>query len=406
MRDIEGMMTLGQLIRSSSKVTSLHGIQNYGMDDIFKKSFGHIYYSDKVAYYNEEYKILEIRVVFGSYTTDYSDVHVVRMAFYGVEGKVLDSVQTLYDEYNYDNNKRGRRATRLSTMTRNERIEGDLFDGIIIPCAQTKYSSDKLGYAQSDRVFYSKTGITMSTKCAVSCTCPSYKYTFANANWKNNVHLGQKPYTYGKKPVKYTKKSKRWVKHGNNVITKNGEASVYMEVNNSNVNKFVLNVDQNAGLCKHLMMAALLLLDGGILKNTGRSRIRKLDLNRLEKTIKRDKDISSVNKKNPGSNTVEKKYLDGVTNAIELSKKDAIKKEINEVKEMKKVVDPETGEVTNIYKYYQAVGTPDEKDLNETLYLLASMSENDNDLKKFINKSINRKKLYDLNKLKNNKGFS
>ena len=315
--------TLGQLIDESANVESLHKVSNYGKDKLFEKSFGHIYYSDKVAYYNEEYKILEIRIVFGSKTADNSDVHVVRMAFYDVDGKVYDSMKSLYDEFGYYNEPRGRRATNLSTVSRNERVVNSVFDGIVIPCAKGKYSGDKNGYGKDDRVFYSSKGITLDTPCTVSCTCPSYKYTFAQANWDNGAHLGQRPYIRGKVLNKYKKNKTILVRNKSVKGTKDNKEDMYMDVKNPNFDKWVLNMKHTPGLCKHLMLAALLLLNGDII-TPGTKHIRDFNLTLLKRQV-REK-LAKHNLNNPSDSSGEKKYLSAIDNALRESEKEDIKK--------------------------------------------------------------------------------
>ena len=360
----QGSMTLGQLIDSSADVESLKGTKSYGKDTIFKKEFGHIYYSDKVAYYNEDYKILEIRLVFGSKSADYSGVHVVRMAFYGVEGTVYDSQQSLYDEFNFNNETRGRRATRIASMTRNDRVTNSAFNGIVIPCASRAYTNEGGGYTPNNNVFYSKTGITLSTKRVISCTCPSYKYTFAQANWLNKVHLGQQPEKYSKRPDKYDKKSMITVRD-EGIVTKDGIKRTFREAKNPNMNKWVLNMKKAPGMCKHIMMATMLLMDGTIIE-PGEHYIKNYNMETLRRTV-RDK-LANINKNDPGTNNQERKYVSEVVKSLEKSKKEDIKKktatsesltkEVTEVAKKKgHKKDLEPGSFEDYLKRYDVEGT-------------------------------------------------
>ena len=331
----QGSMTLGELINSSADVESLHGTHSYGKDTIFKKEFGHIYYSDKVAYYNEDYKILEIRLVFGSKSADYAGVHVVRMAFYGVEGTIYDSQQSLYDEFNFNNETRGRRTTRIASMTRNERVTNSVFDGIVIPCASRAYSNEGGGYTPNGKVFYSKTGITLNTKCVISCTCPSYKYTFAQANWLKKAHLGQQPEKYSKRLDRYNKKSMITVRNGSDKVTPDGIKRSFIEVRNPNMNKWVLNMKKSPGMCKHIMMATMLLLDGTIIE-PGEHYIKDYNMETLRRTVRSK--LANTNKNDPGINNQERKYVSEVVKSLDKSQKEDIKKKTATSESMTKEV--------------------------------------------------------------------
>ena len=90
-------MSLGQLLNSSAMIRSLHTEGRYGMNYVLaNKTFGNIYYNDKVVYYNEQFNILEIRCTMSTKTeTGYSGLHAIRMAVYAPHGTVYDSIGDL-----------------------------------------------------------------------------------------------------------------------------------------------------------------------------------------------------------------------------------------------------------------------------------------------------------------------
>lgn len=264
------MLSLGELIASSGEVISKNGIRSYGQSSVFKKEFGQIYYSEKVAYYNEAYKILELRVTMGSESDSNDSLHVIRMAFKDVEGKVYNNKKELLEAIGITNSRK--KLTKFdSSVSKNTQKDADTFKeygGLLIPCTvdpsiNNDYSDN---FLPSGRYFYSKTGITLNNLCCVSCSCSSYRYTFAEYNANAKAHLGPVPTKYR------TASPRRWRRLRN---------------------ESVLNVHKKPGLCKHLMLFSMLLLSGELLKGyTDLSKLRK-DLRKMEST---NDNVAKINK--------------------------------------------------------------------------------------------------------------
>ena len=259
-------MTLRELMNSSSKVTSKYGEHNYGRENLHTKDFGNIYYSDKVAYYNKKYGVLELRMVFGPASRGES-LHVVKLAFLGLDkskaqifGSQIELKKALASEYNKSLDEMKR---EVDSVTRKRKkivddiaAEKSFIKGIIVPC--TSSVSDDLEFADYYRpngeYLYYSGDITLDMRCAVSCSCSSYRYTFAPYNARVGAHDGYEPDPY---------------------ITKS-----------KNTARPKLNINRNPGLCKHLMMFATLLAEGKILKGAENFAdtidiIEKIDSNKL-----------------------------------------------------------------------------------------------------------------------------
>ena len=101
-----GLMTIEDLVRSSAYIYSerfYHGqykrTYTHSIASAITKTMGTIYYNNKVVIYNEDSGILEIRMGMGTKTeTAYTGMHAIRMALYGVEGKIYDSLGDLYQD--------------------------------------------------------------------------------------------------------------------------------------------------------------------------------------------------------------------------------------------------------------------------------------------------------------------
>lgn len=278
------MLSLGQLIASSADVESKYGMRSYSQEATFKKAFGTVYYSDKVAYYNEQYKILELRITMGNIDDANDGLHTIRMAFKDVDGTVYNSRRELLDALGFGENSRQQvlhsRAS-ISRTTAKEASDMSLYEGIVIPCTKDPNESDAYSdyFLPSGRFFYSKTGITLNNLCAVSCSCSSYRYTFAEYNSREKAHLGPKPDSY--RHVKVTREITKYnSKTGKDEVKKRVTERVFRR----DPSETVLNKNKAPGLCKHLMLFALLLLSGEILKGgVNIAQLRK-DIKGMEKT--------------------------------------------------------------------------------------------------------------------------
>lgn len=237
------MLKLGDLIDSSAKVRTKYGVQEYSMSAALAKEFGSVYYSDKVAYYNERYKVLELRMVIGSNSEEDSGIHVIRMAFFGVEGKVYESENELRAALGKTN--------RYEVVKRKDDIGHEIsgeqkiareIGGLIVPCTSAPREDKVFAdyYLPNGKIFYSETGITVNNLCAVSCSCSNYRYMFAEYNERVGAHLG-------KKLIKYRNPART----------------------GDNPSEAKLNVGKEPGLCKHLMLFTALLISGALLSGYG-----------------------------------------------------------------------------------------------------------------------------------------
>lgn len=295
------METIESLVRSSARIYSEQAPSRYNgwkatpkythsIGTALIKGFGTIYYNNKVVVYNEDTGILEIRMGIGTKTEKaYQGMHSVRMALYGVEGKVYNSLQELYAE------KTGQVAdaediNKMKSAIRGETTIGDrraakqreaegsagrpvkgeedvnkfslrynaddanaVLDGYVIPVASIDPDTGAYTYGDSGKVFYMEQGININTICRVSCSCSDYFFRIAWYNWGAGAHLGQQPASYPGK---------------------------------SSNSRTVQNIDKVPGMCKHLMMFTMLLLNGGIIKKEGTTNFEanlQLIRNRAEK---------------------------------------------------------------------------------------------------------------------------
>ena len=282
METIESLVRSSSYIRSEQAPSRRNGWKavskySHSIGTALIKGFGTIYYNNKVVIYNEETGILEIRMGIGTKTeTAYTGMHSVRMALYGIKGKVYNSLQELYLEKTgqvadaSDMNKM-KGAIRGETSVGDRRIQkqkeeerkakslpgrysekpeevnqfsvrynGDdgnaVLDGYVIPVASIDPNNGAYTYGDSGKVFYMEEGININTICRVSCSCSDYFFRIAWYNYDAGAHLGQQPASYpGKTSYSTT----------------------------------VQNVDKTPDLCKHLMMFVMLLLNGGIIKKEG-----------------------------------------------------------------------------------------------------------------------------------------
>lgn len=286
--------TLEQLVRSSANVISKHGKSSYSMSQALIKDFGTIYYNNKVVIYNEDTGILEIRMGMGTKTEKaYKGMHSIRMAIYGVEGKVYSSLEELYAEKtglvaDTDDINKMKQAIRGETSIGNRRAQAKKeeerrasgkggrysekpeevnkfkirynsddpnaqLDGYIIPVASINPDTGAYTYGDSGKIFYMENPIGIDSIVRVSCSCSSYFFTFSWYNYAHGVHLGQQPAPYpGKADYSETK----------------------------------LNIYKKPGMCKHLMMFTMLLLNGGIISKEGTNNFNtnlQLIRNRAEK---------------------------------------------------------------------------------------------------------------------------
>lgn len=317
-------MRLGQLVESSALIHSLHTSGHYSMDyTLAEKTFGNIYYNDKVVYYNSDFRIIEIRMTMGAKTeSSYSGMHAIRMAIYGVKGTVYDSMDDLrramvqkkardyandpngsldrrskannimsHDiegtedgfngkEYSADSSTRKFADKGLNTEqhkqmyntndTETEDYINRNFSGIVLPCASASETFSN-NYAPNGKVFYLEEPISMNSLVRVSCSCSSYYYTLAPYNYSAGVHLGQAP-------GEYTRRTNR-----------KGP---------------ILNVGKKPGLCKHLMLFTMLLLNGGILNGMGEE-----DFNSYNKLLNNREEHLVVPKKLPSNSNELKRAL-------------------------------------------------------------------------------------------------
>ena len=276
------MKSLGELIASSAEVESKYGVRSYSQEATFKKEFGTVYYSEKVAFYDEKHRILEIRITMGSTDDSNDHLHVIRMAFKDIQGQVFNSKKELLEYLGYGENSRkrvGRFRSSVAETAAKESFDNELYEGIVIPCTQDPTESNSFSdyMLPSGRFFYSKEGITLNNPCAVSCSCSSYRYTFAEFNSRDKAHLGPKPAKY--QPVKqirditkYDPKTKEYKRVGA------VEERIFRNT------APVLNKTKKPGLCKHLMLFALLLLSGEIIKGYQNVGELRKELKDMEKT--------------------------------------------------------------------------------------------------------------------------
>lgn len=256
---------------------------SHSLPDAIRKPFGEIYYNNKVVLYDEDLHIIEIRMTMGTKTeTAYDGYHVVRLAIYNPDGVVYDSLKDLYkaEISNIKSKRKGgpgadpqkdmaalRKAMKGQPVkdgslpeSDSEKFEVDAGEllgnltGFIIPVADTSRASMGQSFAESGKVFYLRSPITPNSLVRVSCTCSDYYYTISPYNYKAGAHLGPKP-TFP---------------------------------STSNKVKPVRNQQKNPGLCKHLMMMVVLLLNGGILSGANSNKAkywRDLVVNRSEKLV-------------------------------------------------------------------------------------------------------------------------
>lgn len=325
------MYTIQQLIESSKNVHSKNKTNEdqYSMLRALSKHFGTVYYNDKVILYDENSGIIEIRMMVGTYSeTNYTGVHAVRFAIYGVKGKVYNSIQELYEDQFGKVDKRtkdykngiaeidstiGKVVTDKGILNHTgndydapERLDvagpGQLNNrlrGFVIPVANTDTTSFGKSFEASDKFFYSTDTIDFNKVVRVSCSCSDYYYTFGWYNYNHGAHLGVKPTPYKK---------------------------------NFGNRKPVRNITKEPGMCKHLMLFVTLLLNGGILQSAeylntlnsleysvARSNIEHLrvpkrlitgpELDRM--TSKLSKDLKKVQEKRNKLVDLDKGYIEG-----------------------------------------------------------------------------------------------
>lgn len=196
------LMTLSELIRSSALVHSKRGKYGRSMNQAVQKEFGTIYYNNKTVIYNPDTHILEIRMGMGTKTeTAYKGMHSVRMAIYGVEGTIYDSLEELYmdktgmtadSEDMNDMRKaiRGETSAQIDRRLANAdkdwenatKKEANKFsltyddknarlEGYIIPVAAMDSKSGAYTYEDSGRIFYMEKPIDVNAFVRVSCSC-------------------------------------------------------------------------------------------------------------------------------------------------------------------------------------------------------------------------------------------
>lgn len=300
-------MSLAQLVASSANIhskhffhidlpeqgysyTNLHRKRNakkyttrlsHSMPDALQKEFGTIYYNNKVVIYDEDANIVEIRMMIGTKTeTAYSGFHAVRIAVYGVKGQVYNSIEELYwdkigNKTITDKTDPQSDMKAMRTASKGQRIEKDgslgeigkeRFDinfgdeisqhltGSIIPVAFTGANVYGQSFGASGKIFYLEEPITINNPVRVSCSCSDYHYTIAWYNDSSGAHLGTSPAPYP---------------------NRSGTGS-----------KPVRNTGKNPGLCKHLMVVVMLLMNGGIIDTVGSKNFhqnRDIIMNRAEK---------------------------------------------------------------------------------------------------------------------------
>lgn len=262
------MPTLAQLITSSSAIVSKNNIATHGAGRALAKEFGTIYYNNKTVLYDEASSILEIRMIMGTKTeTQYSGFHACRIALYGCVGKVYDSIEDLYWDKimpMYDdqtvttdseshikalkkayNSRKGKQTTKSNVLP-DENIEkldvafgediNSRLTGTIIPVTNTSTPSEGKSFGAGGKIFYLEQPIDINQLCRVECSCSDYYYRCAWYNYEAGAHLGAKPNPYP---------------------------------NRTGKTETVQNKFKMTGLCKHLMVMAMLLLNGGIMKGIG-----------------------------------------------------------------------------------------------------------------------------------------
>lgn len=282
-------MTLQQLILSSAAIVSEYGKANHSMGRALAKQFGTIYYNNKTVIYDEASGIIEIRMVMGTDTeTQYKGFHAVRLAVYGAVGKVYENLQELYydkvvtmmddptvttatDEHMKNLRKAYNNSTGKDTVSTKKRVlpdrDKDLVDvkfgeevssrltGAIIPVANTSANTTGNTYGTNGKIFYLEQPIGLNNMVRVSCSCSDYFYRCAWYNFEAGAHLGAKP--------------------NSNPRRREGATTVQ-------------NVHRSPGLCKHLMMFAMLLINGGIISGLGDGSYeayRQAILDRTEKLV-------------------------------------------------------------------------------------------------------------------------
>lgn len=214
-----GLMTIEDLVRSSAHIYSERFYKGqykqtytHSISSAITKTMGTIYYNNKVVIYNEDSGILEIRMGMGTKTeTAYQGMHAIRMALYGVEGKIYDSLADLYedqvgkpmdahDETEMKKAIRGettigdryaakqasdeREANHLAGRRSSSTGEANRFNisyrafdpnavlsGYVIPVAAVNPDTGAYTFKEDGKVFYMEKPITIDTICRVSCSC-------------------------------------------------------------------------------------------------------------------------------------------------------------------------------------------------------------------------------------------
>ena len=263
------LMTIADLVRSSALIRSIRGKYGYSMQQALQKEFGTVYYNNKVVIYNPDSHILEIRMGIGTKTEKaYKGMHSIRMAIYGVEGTIYDSLEELYtsetggvaDAQDMNDMKKAIRgetsADIIKKMADSERSENSRYkskeankfslnyendgnvqlEGYVIPVASVDPNTGAYTYGDSGKVFYMKQPIGVNNYVRVSCSCSNYYFVHGWYNYQAGAHLGQQPAPYPGK---------------------------------SSSSETIYNVDKRPGMCKHLMMFTMLLLNGGIIDKAG-----------------------------------------------------------------------------------------------------------------------------------------
>lgn len=291
------MATLNDLILSSENIASIKGTKTHGKSDAVVKPFGTLYYNNKTIIYDEASGIIEIRMLMGTRTEKaYSGFHAVRIAFYGAVGKVYESLEDLYwdkvaplkelvgDDWDTKGEiktlkKEVRTQDRRGKTTTQKRNFPDMgsdtinidhlaeinanLHGALLPVANTSSKDMGSTYGATSKIFYLEQPLTGDMPCRVSCSCSDYYYRVGWYNFEEGAHLGARPAPYPKK---------------------NG-----LSITRENMYKV-------PGLCKHLMMFAVLLMNGGILNALGSEEFndlrREIIMNRPEK-LKVPKKIAS-----------------------------------------------------------------------------------------------------------------
>ena len=198
------LMTLADLIRSSATIhSSVNKKYGYSMAQAIQKQFGTIYYNNKVVVYNEQSRILEIRMGIGTKTEKaYKGMHSVRLAIYGVEGTIYNSLEELYRDKTgmiedvEDMNKmtkalQGKGNSSLNKQMsdaereRNANLGNETnkftlsygpdpnaqLSGYVVPVAAVDPDTGAYTYNESGRIFYMENGIDVNSFVRVSCSC-------------------------------------------------------------------------------------------------------------------------------------------------------------------------------------------------------------------------------------------